>query len=80
MSENNRTVVANGRSYTYILTRKHVKNAIMHIDPDAIRVSAPPRMPLSAIDALSASTPTPLIAHVKNLLRAKPHARSRFRW
>ena len=74
MSENNRTVVANGRSYTYILTRKHVKNAIMHIDPDAIRVSAPPRMPLSAIDAF-VSKHTDAIDRAREKFAAREAAR-----
>ncbi|MBE6604737.1 MAG: M48 family metallopeptidase [Ruminococcaceae bacterium] len=51
MNETKRTVVANGRSYTYKLTHKRVKNAIMRITPDAICVSAPTHMPLSAVDS-----------------------------
>ena len=50
MSDIKRTVTANGRSYTYSLTRKRVKNAIMRITAEAIRVSAPTRMPLHDVD------------------------------
>ncbi len=46
-----REIELGGRRLTYRLTRKSIKNLILHVGPDRqIRVSAPHRVPLEAID------------------------------
>ena len=50
MNTTERTVTVNDNALSYTLTRKRIKNAIMRITAEGIRVSAPLYMPLDAID------------------------------
>ena len=54
MNATEHTVTANGNTITYTLTRKRMKNAILRVTPEGIRVSAPLYMPLDAIDTFVA--------------------------
>ena len=49
----NRTILLHGRSVTYTLTRKQVKNINLRVRADgSVRVSAPPSVPIEAVEEL----------------------------